>query len=193
DVGDIISEDFNAGIDTVRTSINYTVADNVENVEIIANVTGVKITGNALSNKVTASNLGDVINGMAGDDHFVLNNSNLYNTYLNGGTGNDKISFSSLQANSYIKLGDFSKITDIENVDFSGNLSQSLSISSSSILNITSGGGVINIVMDSSDNIFVTQGEFYSVNAFGSKYTFYDTDPALGGAHVIATANVTVV
>ena len=59
-VGDLVVENFNEGIDTVQSSINYTLTDNVENLTLtgIGNING---TGNALDNVITGNAGNNVI------------------------------------------------------------------------------------------------------------------------------------
>ncbi|MEQ6290609.1 cadherin-like domain-containing protein, partial [Vogesella sp. GCM10023246] len=65
--GDIVVEASGAGIDTVRTSINYTLTSNIENLELTgsANLTG---TGNALDNSLSGNSGNNVLDGGAGKD-----------------------------------------------------------------------------------------------------------------------------
>ncbi len=75
-VGDVVTEAANAGTDTVRSTITYTLGDNVENLMLIgiANSNGI---GNALNNVITGNSGNNVLNGMAGADTMA------------GGSGND--------------------------------------------------------------------------------------------------------
>lgn len=77
DVGDVITENPNQGTDTVKSSIDYGLGDNVENLELTAGF--LKGTGNALNNKITAfaGTFNDTLDGGAGADTLV------------GGAGND--------------------------------------------------------------------------------------------------------
>lgn len=77
--GDVVVEDLNAGIDTVRTGLtNYTLGANVENLVLTStsNSTG---TGNALGNSITGGNGSDTLFGLDGFD------------FLYGGAGNDRL------------------------------------------------------------------------------------------------------
>ncbi|MGK5030078.1 calcium-binding protein [Janthinobacterium sp. MDT1-19] len=63
DSGDVIVELANGGTDTVYTSVNYTVAENVENVRLAAN--GLTVTGSANTNNIFHVNVagGNVLDG----------------------------------------------------------------------------------------------------------------------------------
>jgi hypothetical protein len=76
--GDKITENLNEGYDTVVAVTSYTLAANVEQLQIWGNakVTG---TGNALDNRIFGNNASNTLNGAAGKDYIV------------GGTAADKI------------------------------------------------------------------------------------------------------
>ncbi len=75
---DVISESVNEGIDTVQSSVTYTLVNNVENLTLTG-TTAINGTGNALNNVIVGNSAINTLNGGAGDD------------YLNGGTGADKL------------------------------------------------------------------------------------------------------
>jgi serralysin len=81
-VGDIVSETngdlFLGGTDLVWTYINYTLATNVENLNV-ANPNGLTVIGNALNNTIFGNAGNDILNGAAGSD------------YLNGARGDDTL------------------------------------------------------------------------------------------------------
>jgi len=79
-VGDSVNEDASSGVDTVNSSVNYTLGDNVENLNGLGTV-GLTLFGNAtaVANTINGTNAGDVLDG--GDDNVT--------DLLNGGLGND--------------------------------------------------------------------------------------------------------
>ena len=83
---DVITEGLNAGTDTVQSSLNYTLAANLENLELTgAALTG---TGNTLNNIITGTSGNNTLTGLAGND--TLNGGD-GNDILNGGLGVDHI------------------------------------------------------------------------------------------------------
>jgi VCBS repeat-containing protein len=66
-VGDVVVEAVNAGTDTVLASVNYTLASNIENLDLVgtANING---TGNALDNLIVGNSGNNTLTGMEGND-----------------------------------------------------------------------------------------------------------------------------
>ncbi|WPE82331.1 putative Ig domain-containing protein [Acinetobacter baumannii] len=75
---DIVSENVNEGIDTVQSSITYTLGNEVENLTLTG-TTAINATGNTLNNTLIGNSAVNTLTGGAGDD------------YLDGGTGADKL------------------------------------------------------------------------------------------------------
>ncbi|WP_263624789.1 right-handed parallel beta-helix repeat-containing protein [Novosphingobium huizhouense] len=90
---DVVVELAGEGTDTVITSINYKLPDNVEKLQLAAE--GLTVTGNALDNQITGSAGIDTIYGGAGNDGLdgQAGNDTLFgdagNDRLTGGAGND--------------------------------------------------------------------------------------------------------
>jgi Ca2+-binding RTX toxin-like protein len=76
--GDVVNEAASAGIDTVNSSISYSLGANVENLTLTGN-SAINGTGNTLNNTITGNVANNVLNGGAGNDT------------LNGGAGNDTL------------------------------------------------------------------------------------------------------
>lgn len=95
-VSDIVTENAGEGIDTVyqRTSYNYTLGDNVENL-VMDIPDNMSATGNGLDNVMTGSAYTNYLYGLAGNDtlYGMAGNDYLYGAdgddILDGGTGND--------------------------------------------------------------------------------------------------------
>ena len=76
DGSDVIIEQADEGIDTIRTTANLTLGNNIENLQIIS-ATGRTVSGNSGDNTLTGGNGDDRIDGGGGTDRLV------------GGAGND--------------------------------------------------------------------------------------------------------
>ncbi|MDH6264815.1 Ca2+-binding RTX toxin-like protein [Rhizobium sp. SG_E_25_P2] len=93
-IGDVVSEAANAGIDTVRSSINLTLVENLENLVLLGstNINGVGnnasnvITGNTGGNTLSGANGNDTLIGLAGDDTL---DGGADADRMEGGAGND--------------------------------------------------------------------------------------------------------
>lgn len=91
-VGDVVTEQANEGNDSVRSSISWTLGDNIENIGLFG--TGnINATGNALDNSIMGNGGNNVLNGGDGDDYIADPAEFLdelgSNDTLNGGNGND--------------------------------------------------------------------------------------------------------
>jgi Ca2+-binding RTX toxin-like protein len=84
-VADVTNESVNAGIDTVKASLNWSLAANLENLTLTGS-TAINGTGNELDNVLTGNGAANVLAGGAGND--VLDGG-LGNDTLVGGAGND--------------------------------------------------------------------------------------------------------
>lgn len=80
-----IEESGGAGLDTVRTSVSYSLPANVEKLEVTGNLF-VHGIGNALDNSLIGSAVSNVLNGGAGNDHLDGRGGN---DTLIGGSGDD--------------------------------------------------------------------------------------------------------
>jgi len=76
--GDIVTEALNEGMDTVQSSITYTLGANVENLTLTG-TSAINGTGNTLDNVLTGNSGANTLTGAAGNDT------------LNGGTGADNL------------------------------------------------------------------------------------------------------
>ena len=88
-VGDVVNEAANAGIDTVKSSIaTYTLGANVENLSLVGTTAQTGI-GNSLNNVITSNGVQASLNGGAGADTLIATGNA---DTLTGGAGNDVFS-----------------------------------------------------------------------------------------------------
>lgn len=84
EAGDVVIELLGEGTDTVSSSINYALGDNVENLILTGGAT--HGSGNGLDNVITGNTLGNRLDGGAGNDRLVGGDGV---DFLTGGAGND--------------------------------------------------------------------------------------------------------
>lgn len=107
--GDVVQEAVNGGIDTVVSSVDHTLAANVENLtlfNVVTQSTAFNGTGNELNNTILGNAFNNTLRGLAGDDSIDggsgndtieggdgndILNGNSGNDTLNGGAGNDRM------------------------------------------------------------------------------------------------------
>ncbi|MGE0113800.1 MAG: calcium-binding protein [Steroidobacteraceae bacterium] len=86
DVGDYLWEEENEGIDTVKSSITYTLDGNVENLTLTGSA-AINGIGNELDNILTGNSGNNTLYGLDGDD--TLDGGSAGTDSLRGGLGND--------------------------------------------------------------------------------------------------------
>lgn len=104
---DVVTEYANEGVDTVFSSISYTLGNNLENLTL-AGYGAISGTGNALNNRLTGNAANNTLTGGAGNDR--LDGGGGVDT-LTGGTGND----------TYIMSRGYGIDTVVENDTTAGN------------------------------------------------------------------------
>lgn len=117
--GDLIFGTETGGIDTVKSSIGYTLPRNVENL-ILTDSKAINGTGNASNNVLTGNSGNNKLSGGLGNDTL---NGELGNDTLTGGAGSNVFLFKTkLSANNIDKITDFVVSDDtiyLENAIFS--------------------------------------------------------------------------
>jgi Ca2+-binding RTX toxin-like protein len=86
DAGDTVGENPGEGVDTVFAGVSYTLASQVDHLELLGPAT--RGTGNALANRITGNGLANTLDGKEGNDTL---SGNAGADSLVGGTGNDSL------------------------------------------------------------------------------------------------------
>lgn len=92
---DTITEAFNAGTDTVMSTVSFGLTANLENLQLLDGGSAVNGTGNAFDNVITGNSANNMLNGAAGNDTLngAAGNDTLYGgagaDVMSGGAGND--------------------------------------------------------------------------------------------------------
>ncbi len=115
-VGDTIVENLNAGIDTVKSTIGYSLGANLENLILTGsgNFNGV---GNSLNNVITGNSDNNTLDGGAGDDRlYGLGGNDILRggagaDLLDGGDGNDYASYNYTTTPLTVDLSNYSNNT----------------------------------------------------------------------------------
>jgi Ca2+-binding RTX toxin-like protein len=114
--GDRLLENANEGTDTVRSTITYTLGNNLENL-ILQGTGNINGTGNSLNNRITGNTANNRLNGGAGNDTLIGGAGNdtliggMGNDLLTGGAGNDFFRFNT-PSEGIDRLTDFNVIDD---------------------------------------------------------------------------------
>ncbi|WP_297324590.1 putative Ig domain-containing protein [Nitrosomonas sp.] len=109
-VGDILIENLNQGVDRVNSSVTYTLPDNIENLTLTGTA-AINATGNGAVNTLTGNSAANQLDGGAGND--ILNGAAGNNT-LTGGNGKDYFQFKTAD---HLTAGRIDTITDFSVVD----------------------------------------------------------------------------
>ncbi|RCJ28200.1 hypothetical protein A6S26_11720 [Nostoc sp. ATCC 43529] len=95
-LSDVITEGLNAGTDLVKSSVNWVLGANLENLTLIG-TEAINGTGNSLKNVLTGNNAANFLKGEDGNDKLIGNAGNdtlvggAGNDTLDGGVGNDSL------------------------------------------------------------------------------------------------------
>lgn len=116
-IGDTVIELAGGGTDTVRANVNYTLADNVENI-VLTGANAINATGNALDNMLTGNDAANVLNGGAGADTMIGGGGN--DTYLVDNVG-DMVKEVAGEGTDTVKTSiDYKLTANVENLILAG-------------------------------------------------------------------------
>jgi Ca2+-binding RTX toxin-like protein len=141
-VADKVIEAADEGLDLIKTSVSYALADNVEDA-LLLGVAALNLTGNSLDNTLTGNAAANVLNGMGGADT------------LNGGAGNDTYVVDNIGDSVIESSTSLTEIdTVVSSIDYTlGNNVEYLTLAGTANLNGT--GNALNnrLVGNTGDNI----------------------------------------
>lgn len=107
DIGDIVYEDPEEGIDLVLAKVTYSLSENVENLTLTG-TTAINGTGNALDNVLTGNSAANVLTGGAGNDTYVV------------GTGDSTIEVAGGGIDTVLSAVTWTLGTEVENLTLTG-------------------------------------------------------------------------
>jgi serralysin len=184
---DKVIEDVNAGIDAVRSSVNWTLGNNVENLELTGtdNLSGI---GNALANLITGNAGGNLLAGKDGVDSMDGGEgSDIYLIPLaadhpaaeiqdSGTNGTDEIRFSSNVKNSTLKI--FAGDTGLERAVIGTGNSASATTTGTTTLNLNASDAPNALTIQGNNGANILTGTAYADLILAGK----GSDQVFGGA-----------
>lgn len=183
---DVINELLNEGIDTVQSTVTFTLASlaNVENL-ILAGTTAINGTGNALDNIITGNSAVNVMTGGAGNDTYVVAATNDTITEL-ANEGSDMV-----QSSVTFSLA---AIANLENLTLTG--TSIINGTGNALDNILTGNGVANTLTggDGNDTLNGLAGNDTMVGGLGNDIYVVDvatdvvTETAGAGTDTVKSA-----
>jgi trimeric autotransporter adhesin len=162
-VGDVIDEVFGSGIDSVQSSISYTLATGIENLTLTG-LANINATGSSQDNLLVGNAANNTLNGRSGNDTMI------------GGTGND---IYVIDAVDDVVIESMNQGIDLvqSNITYSlGNDVENLTLTGSEIINGT-GNALDNVLFGNSANNILSGGAGNDALSGG-----IGNDTMLGGA-----------
>ena len=165
---DVVVEALNEGTDTVLSSVNHTLAANVENLTLTG--TALNGTGNALANTLAGTASNNTLNGGAGAD--ILNGGAGVDT-LTGGLGADSFRFDAHGAANTDLITDFN-IAEGDRIALSATVFTGIGAAGASLtaVQFRSGAGVVTANARDQRILFNTTTGALFWDADGSRITF---------------------
>ena len=195
-VGVLVTENANEGIDTVRASVTYTLTGNVENLTLTGNG-NINGTGNAIANILTGNNGNNILNGFGGadtlagglgNDTYVIDNAGVTITEnLNAGTDIVQSSISYLLGNNLENL----TLTGTAAIDGTGNTLNNTLIGNTGSNALNGGAGNDTLTGGAGADQFVfSSGSAFTTAAFGND-TITDFSTLQGDKLVLSKSSFT--
>ena len=167
DAGDVVAEFANEGVDTIQSSITYTLGVNVENLTLTGNA-AINGTGNALDNVLRGNGAANVLTGGAGNDTYAVHESG--DVVIEG--ANEGID--TVQSSITYTLG-----ANVENliltgsaaINATGNAFDNVLVGNASINMLAGGAGNDTYVIGREDLVFEAAGEGIDTIESAESYT----------------------
>lgn len=177
-LGDKVNEDFNAGTDTIKSSVSVGLNWYAPNVENLTLTDGAYIgVGNDLNNVITGNGIANILNGKGGDDRLIGGGGG---DTLYGDTGNDTFVF-----DSPLVPGRYGVDTILDFTSGSDHIELSLSVFGGI-------GDVAGSTLSSSEfgTIGSTSGTEHILYNSSTGMLYYDADAGGTASSAVAFANV---
>jgi|CXWL01.1.fsa_nt_gi Ca2+-binding RTX toxin-like protein len=136
-IGDVVTENLNEGIDLVQSGVTYTLAANVENL-LLTGTGAINGTGNLLNNILTGNSAINTLSGGAGDDTYMIDVGDIVIENLNEGTDVVQSSLS------------YTLVANVENLLLTG--TTAINGTGNALNNILIGNNAINILTGGAGN-----------------------------------------
>ncbi|MBW7900200.1 MAG: hypothetical protein H3C26_01900 [Rhodocyclaceae bacterium] len=159
---DVITENADEGVDTVRSSVTLTLASNVENLVLLGTNT-INATGNALNNVLTGNSAANTLSGGAGDD------------IMQGGAGNDTYDVDAIGDTVIEYAGEGTDLVRSSVTYTLGDNLENLTLTGSTATNAT-GNALNNVLTGNSGANVIDGGEGADTMAGGSGNDTYIVD-----------------
>lgn len=162
--GDVVVEAATQGTDTVRSSISYTLTDNVENLTLTGS-SGLTGTGNALNNVITGNLGANTLDGGAGADTLIGGSGN--DTYIVDNVGDSVVENASsgvdtVQASVSYTLSDYVEnitLMGTGNINATGNSGANTLQGNSGINTLAGAAGDDVYIIDDANDILVENAD----------------------------------
>ena len=153
-VGDVVTELGNEGIDTVQSSITYTLGNNVENLTLIG-TSVINGTGNTVDNILTGNSAANVLTGGIGNDTYVVGTGDSIAENANEGTDTVKSAIAWTLGANLENL----TLTGTTAINGTGNTLNNVLTGNSAANVLTGGVGNDTYVVGTGDSIVENTGE----------------------------------
>jgi Ca2+-binding RTX toxin-like protein len=181
-LSDIITENSGEGIDTVQSSITWTLGNNLENLTLTG-TSAINGTGNALDNTLTGNAGNNILNGGAGNDTLIGKAGN--DTYIVDSTSDAIIELAGEGTDTVKSSVSWTLGDNLENLTLTG--SGSINGTGNSLDNTLTGNAGNNILLGGAGNDTLVGGagdDLYIVDSTGDKIT----ELASGGTDTVQSS-----